>query len=191
MQDGAPLKMVLSVECLPEFISLDVSQQTKMFELLSFSNLKKWDFNVFDVASIDQENALLFVAWAVICSTYSQIAIAKELGIVSSEKEKVSGSLELNDFDGYNFYDMDLDIDDEKLCGYIRAMQGDYQNVPYHNRVHAADVVQTLNSLIFMADESMTFEKEDLFLLLIASVIHDVKHPGRNNAFQVSTGHLE
>ena len=187
MKDGASLKMVLSVECLPEFINLDVSRQTKMFELLSFSNLKKWDFNVFDVASIDQENALLFVAWAVICSPHSQIAMAKELGFVGSEEGKaVSGSLDIDDFDGYNFFDLDLAIDANKLSGYIRAIQGDYQDVPYHNRVHAADVVQSTNSLIQMADESIAFQKEDLFLLLIASVIHDVKHPGRNNSFQVS-----
>ena len=178
--------VVRSIECIPEFERLDASKQRKLFELLSFSNLKRWGFNVFQIADIDEENTLLFVAWAVICSPHSQIAMAKQLGFVGSEEEKVPGSLDLNDFDGYNFFDMDLDIDDEKLCGYIRAIQEDYQDVPYHNRVHAADVVQTLNSLIGMADESMTFQKEDLFLLLIASVIHDVKHPGRNNAFQVS-----
>ena len=178
--------VVQSIECIPEFERLGASKQRKLFELLSFSNLKRWGFNVFQIADIDEENTLLFVAWAVICSPHSQIAMAKQLGFVGSEEEKVPGSLDLNDFDGYNFFDMDLDIDDEKLCGYIRAIQEDYQDVPYHNRVHAADVVQTLNSLIGMADESMTFQKEDLFLLLIASVIHDVKHPGRNNAFQVS-----
>lgn len=55
-QGDSSLNMVLSVDCLPEFTKLDVVNQTKMFELLSFSNLQKWDFNVFDVAAIDKEN---------------------------------------------------------------------------------------------------------------------------------------
>jgi hypothetical protein len=56
-----------------------LAQQKRLFDLLSFSSLQKWDFNIFDVAAIDEENTLLFVAWAVICSPYSQIAMAKEL----------------------------------------------------------------------------------------------------------------
>jgi hypothetical protein len=65
--------------CIPEFTRLDLAQKKTLFDLLSFSSLQKWDFNIFDVAAIDEENTLLFVAWAVICSPYSQIAMAKEL----------------------------------------------------------------------------------------------------------------
>lgn len=158
-----------------------------MFELLSYSNLKKWGFNVFQIADIDKDNTLLFVAWAVICSPHSQIAMARELGLLGNGEGQVRGTSSFNDFQGYNFFALDLAIDYEKLCDYIRAIQGDYHNVPYHNRIHAADVVQTLNSLILMADDSIKFKKEDLFLLLVAAVVHDVKHPGRNNTFQVNS----
>jgi len=187
MQDGQSPLVVTSIDCLPEFKNLEVSQQTKMFELLSWNSLKKWNFNVFDVASIDEDNALLFVSWAILCSPYSHIAMARELELIGNGEDKLSGMLDIDDFEGYDFFDMDLAIDSGKLCKYIRAIQGDYQDVPYHNRVHAADVVQSTNSLIQMSDESISFQKEDLFVLLFASVIHDVKHPGRNNTFQVNT----
>jgi hypothetical protein len=38
-----------------------------------------------------------------------------------------------------------------------------------------------------MAVEKFPFEKEDLFLILIPAVVHNVNHPGRNNAFQVNS----
>jgi hypothetical protein len=81
--------------CIPEFTRLDLAQQKKLFDLLSFSSLQKWDFNIFDVAAIDEENTLLFVAWAVICSPYSQIAMANEL--------RKAGVEVTNETQGYSF----------------------------------------------------------------------------------------
>jgi hypothetical protein len=80
---------------------------------------------------------------------------------------------------------LDFTIDGEKLINYIRLIQEGYKEIPYHNRVHAADVVQTLNSLLQMA-KFPAIDREDLFFILISAVVHDVKHPGRNNAFQVN-----
>ena len=84
--------------CLPEFCKLDSSKQTQLFELLSFSTLKKWDFNVFDVAEIDEENTLLFVSWAVICSPHSQMAMAQHL-----KESGVDVAGDTDDFDGHDF----------------------------------------------------------------------------------------
>ena len=83
--------------------------------------------------------------------------------------------------------DLDLPIDDKKLITFIRLIQDGYEDNPYHNRIHAADVVQTLHSLLQMAGDQFAFDKEDVFLLLISAVVHDVKHPERNNAFQVNS----
>ena len=85
------------------------------------------------------------------------------------------------------FLDLDLNIDDNKLVRYVREIQEGYLYNPYHNRIHAADVVQTLNSLLQMAGDQFSFDKEDLFFILVSAVVHDVKHPGRNNAFQVNS----
>ena len=158
-----------------------IVKKKKLCELLAFDNMKRWDFNIFEVAEVDEENTLLFVAWAVILSPYAQAAMENEI------KRTEGGEITLEVTDGYNFLGLDLAIDYEKLCNYFRLVQADYNNVPYHNRVHAADVVQSLNSLIQMTDGNVSFDEEDLFVLLVSSAIHDVKHPGRNNAFQVKS----
>ena len=97
--------------------------------------------------------------------------MARELELIGDGEDKLSGMLDIDDFKDYDFFDMDLAIDSDKLCKYIRAIQGDYQDVPYHNRVHAADVVQSTNSLIQMSDESISFQKEDLVSIRDTSVL--------------------
>ena len=100
-------------------------------------------------------------------------------------KELEQGDVEQSQLKGYNFVDLDLDIEVETLCEYIRVIQKDYhQENPYHNAVHAADVVQTLNSLVHMAGPD-SFDLEELFSIFVAAVVHDVDHPGLNNTFQV------
>jgi len=164
--------------CIPEFVNLDASQQNILFELLSFSHLNRWDFDIFKVADIADKNTLLFVAWAIIFSPHSQFAMAKVLK---------QTNMDLNNFQGYHFDDLDLDIDMETLVDYLRAIEKDYNaENPYHNAIHAADVVQTLHSLIQMAGKSF-FDKEQTFTVLVAAAVHDVKHPGFNNNFQVNS----
>ena len=164
--------------CIPEFVNLDASQQNILFELLSFSHLNRWDFDIFKVADIADKNTLLFVAWAIIFSPHSQFAMAKVLK---------QTNVDLNNFQGYHFDDLDLDIDMETLVDYLRAIEKDYNaENPYHNAIHAADVVQTLHSLIQMAGKSF-FDKEQTFTVLVAAAVHDVKHPGFNNNFQVNS----
>lgn len=87
-----------SLQCLPEFCKLDIPKQKELYQLLSFSSLKKWDFNIFDISAIDEENTLLFVSWAVICSPYAQMTMAQNL---RKSGEEVAN--DLDDFDGYDF----------------------------------------------------------------------------------------
>ena len=167
-----------TLSLLPEFALLDESKQSILFELLSFSNLGQWKFNIFDISAIAEENTLLFVAWAVLYSPHSQFAMAKALDHTN---------VRLKDFEGYHFDDLNLDIDMETLLDYLRAIEQDYHpENPYHNAIHAADVVQTLNALIQMAGNGF-FDKEQMFSILVAAVVHDVKHPGINNTFQVNS----
>ena len=65
-----------------------------------------------------------------------------------------------------------------------------YQDVPYHNRTHAADVVSRLSSMLLVddcigSDESM-ISKCTVYAAILAAVIHDYDHPGTDNNFQVS-----
>ena len=60
----------------------------------------------------------------------------------------------------------------------MQAVESGYERNPYHNSVHAADVVQALAWLL--ASDAFTRELTDLELLCIimAAAVHDVGHPG-------------
>ena len=96
-----------TTDCLEEYKKLDIKKQTELCELLSFSNLKRWDFNVFDVATIDKENTLLFVSWAVICSPFAQMAMRAELkrsGVsINRRRSSIDEAGSSDEFPGYDF----------------------------------------------------------------------------------------
>jgi hypothetical protein len=66
-----------------------------------------------------------------------------------------------------------------------------YNANPYHNSTHAADVVQSLASLL-TADQLLSkLSQVELLSLVLAAVIHDVGHPGAySNQFAVSNVNL-
>lgn len=165
----------------PEFLSLSKQSQEKLFKLLSWESLARWDFNIFDILKeTNGINPLLLVGWAVLGSPYSQFAMGQACGVEG---------LAIEDLQGYQFVDNhSLRIPMKRLCSYIRAIEQDYfTENPYHNEIHAADVVQTMHSLIQLT-LSDDFEPTNIevFTILLAAVVHDVNHPGENNAFQTN-----
>lgn len=163
---------------LPEYISLSRENQMRLFRLLSWSSLKRWEFNVFDLLEITNgKNPLLLVGWAILGAPHAQYSMARQCGVV----------LQLEELRGYNFADENLRIPIEKLCDYLRVIEQDYKDTnPYHNPIHAADVVQTMHTLIQMIGDSFPTNKVDIFSILLSAVVHDVKHPGENNTFQAN-----
>ena len=157
---------------LPEFMEMSTPNQKKVCELLSWKSINTWGFNVFDLAEFVGNRPLLFMGWAVMGSPHAQKAMAKECGLP-----------EPSDEDGYNFMESELQIPMRTLCNYIRVINDDYQDNPYHNSIHASDVLQSLHSLIQM-DSMVVPSTVGLFSILFAAVVHDVGHPGLNNAFQ-------
>ncbi|ACI64549.1 hypothetical 3',5'-cyclic AMP phosphodiesterase, partial [Thalassiosira pseudonana CCMP1335] len=74
------------------------------------------------------------------------------------------------------------------LVNFLRRVESEYNaSNKYHNNIHAADVLQTLHSLLSMAVDGITsvLSKIDVFSLLLAAVSHDIAHPGTNNLYQV------
>jgi len=71
-----------------------------------------------------------------------------------------------------------------------------YNDVPYHNAVHAADVVSRVCALVnvdgIFPKASLRTKDENVTLLslILAAAVHDYLHPGTNNAFQVATDSL-
>jgi len=86
------------------------------------------------------------------------------------------------------------------MIDFLRAIEDRYlpeTSNPYHNNIHAADVLQTTHSFLEMGSQYQLFDGGaspptsaftlQMFSLLVGAAIHDVGHPGYNNAFQSKT----
>ncbi|CAK9118783.1 unnamed protein product [Durusdinium trenchii] len=75
------------------------------------------------------------------------------------------------------------------LRGFLQEVQKQYHNVPYHNHVHAADV---LSSCAYFLREDRRVSRIPLGSIprlsaFVAAVIHDVGHFGRTNRFHIAS----
>lgn len=85
-------------------------------------------------------------------------------------------------------------IDENAFVAFLSQIRKGYvQENPYHNDLHAADVLQTCH-LILTKGEAIKIARLnplDIVALLISAIIHDFKHPGVTNGFlQNSTNDL-
>lgn len=82
---------------------------------------------------------------------------------------------------------------EDKVAEFVTALERKYEseNNPYHNSLHAADVVQAcfyFEAQFMYSDElSGYFTEIDALALYVAAAIHDVGHPGLTNDFLVKT----
>ncbi|KAM3178146.1 cAMP-specific 3',5'-cyclic phosphodiesterase 4D [Hymenolepis weldensis] len=73
---------------------------------------------------------------------------------------------------------------------YILRLEAAYHSSnPYHNHVHAADVVQAVHVLLQAETLANVFSDIEILSSIFASAIHDVHHPGLTNQFLVNIGH--
>ena len=79
--------------------------------------------------------------------------------------------------------------DEITLVEYLKRIEADYFENPYHNSWHAADVVQATNYGILTAAKHVKFPRLARFSAIIAAAVHDVGHLGVNNAFLITTSH--
>ena len=167
-------KTIVASSYVPEeFAAVAAEHQKELVELLSWESIGQWNFDIFRLDEITNGHPLLFMGWAILASPYAQQAMAAEIGI----EKPLSGKGE------YTFFD-DLRIPPEKLCNYIRIIEQDYNKEnPYHNAIHASDVLQSLHALIQHSLEE-EFMKDcpqiNLFSILLSAIVHDVDHPGES-----------
>ena len=71
----------------------------------------------------------------------------------------------------------------EIIEGYSRI------NAYYHNDLHAADVMQTLYTMLIKGNLKAKMKLDDLskFAIIVGALGHDLKHPGQNNMFHITT----
>ncbi|KAL7539749.1 hypothetical protein ACHAXR_009571 [Thalassiosira sp. AJA248-18] len=158
-----------------EWTAMSKESKQILAKKLSFKSLSQWDYNMIEVAKLCNCSPLLFVGWAIIGSPHAQQAMASDLGQDADTET-----------DGYNFIS-EFNVQMPILCSFLRTVEADYLPNSYHNNTHAADVVQTLNTMLQLGGKLYASSPLDIFSILVAAVIHDVKHPGLNNNFQVNS----
>ncbi|TGZ67729.1 hypothetical protein CRM22_004620, partial [Opisthorchis felineus] len=78
-------------------------------------------------------------------------------------------------------------IPEMNLVRYANLIEEKYNDVPYHNRVHAADVLQSTHVLLNASALMSVFTDLEVMAVLFACAIHDVDHPGLTNQFLINT----
>eukprot|EP00727_Mastigamoeba_balamuthi_P000921 m51a1_g10826 putative 3 5 -cyclic nucleotide phosphodiesterase (1028) ;mRNA; f:17457-21743 len=80
----------------------------------------------------------------------------------------------------------ELGLDYRYVQTFLRSIEAQYKDNPYHNARHAADVAQATYALV-KGCTAAQFTPLERLAAVVAAVIHDVGHPGVNNAFLQST----
>jgi len=91
-------------------------------------------------------------------------------------------------FCSYSF-PFNLDFDLHKFFNFIRECEKLYAKNPYHNAIHAADVLQSTHIYLCTGDVNNYFSDTELFAVLFAAMVHDLGHLGTNNAFLQAIHH--
>merc|ERR1719183_3107323 len=73
-----------------------------------------------------------------------------------------------------------------KLNAFFDRIEDQYMSAnPYHNSLHATDVMQTVHAIICSLPPN-TLSEMEVLTLLFAACCHDVGHPGVTNQFRVA-----
>jgi len=82
--------------------------------------------------------------------------------------------------------DMQLKLDMDRVDNWLRSVEMSYQDQPYHNHLHGADVMCSMyywySSELFKENMSSL----DMLSSIMAAVAHDVGHDGNTNEFHVN-----
>jgi len=77
-----------------------------------------------------------------------------------------------------------------RLLVFFRKIQDGYKATnPYHNCIHALDVVLNANYFMRHTKIKELITPLDILAVILASAIHDHEHPGLNNNFLMATKH--
>ena len=81
--------------------------------------------------------------------------------------------------------DIQLSITDSQLSSFLQELEHKYIKNPYHNSAHGADVM--CSTIYLLSASNLIDHATNLELLssILASLAHDVGHPGKNNRFLV------
>jgi hypothetical protein len=97
----------------------------------------------------------------------------------------------LKNIAGYIFQSMlhvsPFDINTHTLAVFISLVAQKYNANPFHNFQHAVNVLHTTHFLLLNTNILHKISPVVIFALLIASLCHDIDHPGHTNAYEIQT----
>ena len=175
---------------------MQMLRRTQMLRrVLAADQLDKWRFPVFALHRLSHAQPLLHVGIALFRRHGLLRADAKE----AQEAATAAASSAASPAAAPAAEDNTITVDESVLAQYLSILERAYLPNPYHSSTHAADVSQTINSLMVatgmagarQGSGSLTtprLERVEVMALLLAGAMHDVAHPGTNNAFQVNAG---
>ena len=78
-------------------------------------------------------------------------------------------------------------ISPQTAVNFLLTLEAHYQNVPYHNSAHAADVCQSVHVLLSSPALQSVFTDLEVLTALFSAAIHDVDHPGLTNQYLINS----
>ena len=142
----------------PNFIIKKLNPELSIKITNILSKIDSPDFDIFSLDSLTDAKGSLFVAEEII----------DRLDIVKSEI-----------------------IERDILKNFLTEIVENYsrENAYYHNDLHAADVMQTLYTMLIKGNLKAKMKLDDLskFAIIVGALGHDLKHPGQNNMFHITT----
>eukprot|EP01065_Artemidia_motanka_P025607 TRINITY_DN305_c0_g1_i2.p1 TRINITY_DN305_c0_g1~~TRINITY_DN305_c0_g1_i2.p1 ORF type:complete len:1267 (+),score=597.57 TRINITY_DN305_c0_g1_i2:72-3803(+) len=80
-----------------------------------------------------------------------------------------------------------FNIDESKFLNWLSIVEAGYHPNPYHNSMHAADVLHIVHYCLGPGggQAKLKCSDEKVFAALLSGAVHDFNHPGINNAFHV------
>jgi hypothetical protein len=79
-------------------------------------------------------------------------------------------------------------IPESVLLSFFAAVQAGYMGMPYHNALHATDVLHSLNYILTAGGLGASLAPLDILAALLAAAVHDLAHPGVTSAFLMAAG---
>eukprot|EP01061_Rhynchopus_euleeides_P016573 TRINITY_DN27893_c0_g1_i1.p1 TRINITY_DN27893_c0_g1~~TRINITY_DN27893_c0_g1_i1.p1 ORF type:complete len:1249 (+),score=414.61 TRINITY_DN27893_c0_g1_i1:72-3818(+) len=159
------IKPYLSSEFAQVTSSINDSKRQLIYDLIS--KLDDWDFNVFEL----------------------QTAMSGGISGEYLRDQPNGGALFVTMYAlCYKWRFMQIfNINEQTLINWLSIVEAGYHPNPYHNSMHAADVLHVTHYILAKGGCKASVKATDaeIFAALFAAAIHDYNHPGINNAFHV------
>ncbi|KAG8467467.1 hypothetical protein KFE25_000783 [Diacronema lutheri] len=79
-----------------------------------------------------------------------------------------------------------LGASEHALITFIQRVVGGYRQLPYHSEIHACDVMHAA-TVMHRAICGTSADPHETGAVILAAIVHDLAHPGVNNAFLIAT----